>query len=463
MARMTHEMRERLEAFKAVRVKHPRLEEVDHAITQAIEEHASYAHLLLYGPSGAGKSTVMHRVTQRCLEEEPNRSIVPVVFVEARSSDIGAYARLDYYRQVLSALREHAAVKDRLVNVALSAKPTRQIRDAAEWLDMREAVEYALERLQVKAVVIDEAQHLMQVEAHHKPVEQLNWLKSMSNRTYVLHVLVGTYDLFDFRNLDGQAARRGRDLHFPRYHLEHKEERKEFVGALRYLLEHVPLTCDVDGLLLHWRTFAELCVGCIGILRDWVVDTVAGLMAEGTTTLTIEALKKYALQPAQRVRLEMEARTGERKVETGNATSHQQLQALLGKPVRVRSAASENGTSSEVLPRPSSESRSGDQPSRPTRRHVIERAPERDPVGETQLTLPSTKCSFKGIIDLSPEEMKKAGISRVECPECATTRILDIEGSHVRFPPHDKRKTRTPSREERWVMQGTGWRLRLVK
>jgi hypothetical protein len=28
-------------------------------------------------------------------------------------------------------------------------------------LDMREAVEYAFERLQVKAVVIDEAQHLM--------------------------------------------------------------------------------------------------------------------------------------------------------------------------------------------------------------------------------------------------------------------------------------------------------------
>ena len=59
----------------------------------------------------------------------------------------------------------------------------------------------------------------------------------MTNRTNVLHILVGTYDLFDFRNLDGQAARRGRDLHFPRYHLEHKEECKEFVGALRYLLE----------------------------------------------------------------------------------------------------------------------------------------------------------------------------------------------------------------------------------
>ena len=69
MSRMTHEMRSLLSAFKAVRVKHPRLEEVDRAVTQAIYEHASYAHLMLYGPSGVGKSTVMHRVTERCIDE----------------------------------------------------------------------------------------------------------------------------------------------------------------------------------------------------------------------------------------------------------------------------------------------------------------------------------------------------------------------------------------------------------
>ena len=105
-----------------------------------------------------------------------------------------------------------------------------------EWLDLREAVEHALERLHVQAVVIDEAQHLMQVVAPLKPADQLDWLKSMTNRTNVLHVLVGTYDLCDFRNLHGQAARRGRDLHFPRYHIDTATERQEFVGALRYLL-----------------------------------------------------------------------------------------------------------------------------------------------------------------------------------------------------------------------------------
>ena len=50
------------------------------------------------------------------------------------------------------------------------------------------------------------------------------------------------------------------------------------------------------------------------ILRDWVVDTVAGLFEEEGSMLTIKALEQYALQPDQRVRLEMEARAGERKV-----------------------------------------------------------------------------------------------------------------------------------------------------
>lgn len=382
-----------------------------------------------------------------------------MVFVEARPSDTGVYARLDYYRQVLLALREHASVKDRLMNLALTPAPSRSIRDAAEWLDTREAVEYAMARLQVKAVVIDEAHHLMQVHAPLRPVDQLDWLKSMTNRTQALHVLVCPYDLFDFHNLSGQAARRGRDIHFPRYHIERKEERKEFVGALRYLLEHVPVACDVDGLLSHWRWFAEWSIGCVGILRDWMVDAVAALFAEGETSLTVEALSRHALQPAQRVRLEMEARTGERKVEAGNADSHRQLQELLGKPAKGSQASSEVGTSSETLPQPPSEPRLDDQPSRLTSGHTIERAPMRDPVGTSLRPLEAFTCSFKGVIDLSLKEMMEAGITRVECPECAAKRSLNTLGKTVRFPPHEKRKTSTPSREERWVMQGTAWKL----
>ncbi len=50
MAYLTGEARARLDAFKAVMVKHARLSEIDAALSLAIEEHADSTHVLLCGP-----------------------------------------------------------------------------------------------------------------------------------------------------------------------------------------------------------------------------------------------------------------------------------------------------------------------------------------------------------------------------------------------------------------------------
>ena len=129
---MEHDARAQLSAFKAFRVKHPRLEEMDRALKQAIDSHRSYTLMAVYGASGVGKSTVMKRVAQRCREEEPDPSVVPAVVVQASPEDIGTSARLDYYRQVLDQLRGHVAVKDRVMNLALARHPEKKSRDPDE-------------------------------------------------------------------------------------------------------------------------------------------------------------------------------------------------------------------------------------------------------------------------------------------------------------------------------------------
>ena len=212
MPPMSAALRARLQAFKDYKVKHPRLEETDQALRQAIDGHRSYTLLALYGASGVGKSTAMQRVARQYREAEADPAVVPVVVVQASPEDIGASARLDYYRQVLDQLGRHVAVKDRVMNLALARHPGKKSSDPAEWLEMREAVVYALELLRVQVVFVDEAQHLMYVDTPHKPTAQLDWLKTLTNRTNVLHILVGNFDLYDFCHLNAQAARRMRDL-----------------------------------------------------------------------------------------------------------------------------------------------------------------------------------------------------------------------------------------------------------
>jgi hypothetical protein len=48
------------------------------------------------------KSTVMQRVAEKLRAEESDPSVMPVIVIRANQEDVGASARLDYYRQILN-------------------------------------------------------------------------------------------------------------------------------------------------------------------------------------------------------------------------------------------------------------------------------------------------------------------------------------------------------------------------
>jgi hypothetical protein len=264
-------------------------------------------------------------------------------------------------------------------------------------------------------------------------------------RLYLTYVLVGTYDLLDFRNLNGQTARRGHDLHFPRYQFQHEADRKAFQGALHALLQQVPLDMDIQDLMNHWYYFYERSIGCVGVLKDWLVRAVASSLRAGMRTLTLAHLERHALSNGQCESMAADASAAEQKLQY-TESSREHLWKLLGMSGMPMSEVAPVGSSS--LP-----------PSLGGSRRVGERAPGRDPVGEVQPEGGPTRCSFAGMIELSPRQMAEAGVSRIECPECLAMRALTSQGATVRFPPHDKRKTRTPHREVRWIKRGTTWTL----
>jgi hypothetical protein len=237
-----------------------------------------------------------------------------------------------------------------------------------------------------------------------------------------------------------------RDLFFSRYHLDNEVECSEFVGALRTLLEQVPLIVDVPGLLTHWRWFGEWSLGCIGVLSDWIVETVDALYRQGVTTLTIDALQKHALPPNLRARMESEARAGEFKMEQAKAQSEQELKRLLGNPAPVP------GTTPTPAASVSPDTRQG------MSGHArVERAAARDFVGDQVQTATAPKCTFSGVIPIEARRFLDGGTRLVECPDCAAMRSLEPRNGVLRFKSHDKRKTTTPNTEQRWARVDLAW------
>jgi len=176
----------------------------------------------------------------------------------------------------------------------------------------------------------------------------------------------------------------------------------------------------------------------VGVLGDWIVETVDALWSAGETVLTMEALTKHALQPDQRARLEMEVRTGEYKVARAKAQSELELQQLLG------TANTPVLTTAPMLGRSTSR---------------IERAAQRDPVGDSLPTVNALKCPFTSQVDIPFQRFLDSGTARVECPECRALRQVTPRNGVLRFPSHDKRKTLKPQTEQRWVQRETGWEV----
>ncbi len=177
----------------------------------------------------------------------------------------------------------------------------------------------------------------------------------------------------------------------------------------------------------------------MGVLKDWLVRAYHAALRSRVPTLTLTHMQTQTLANARCESMIADATAAEQKLHY-TESSREHLWSLLGMsgiPLGEVQPAANPGELSSVPP------------SRSQKGRVGERAPVRDPVGETQQIREATKCSFAGIIELSARQMAEAGVSKVECPECLTMRALTPQGATVRFPPHDKRKTRTSHREVR--------------
>ena len=322
--------------FRQATITHRLLEQTHRTILRAVREPAGFSFLLVYGPTGVGKSkmieTIVGQITQFAHAQPPisatslyaPRPLTPVLVIEADPPDQSIFNRGYYYRTVLTLMGEPTYQQHLHMDIHGRAEPVkrRALRGkAAESNDLpelKEATKEAMPRRGVRVVILDEAHHMLyggNGMAGSTLQEQLEWLKSLSSTTQVVHILVGTYDLLNFGQLNGQISRRCLPIHFPRYLLQREADCLEFQSALVSLLEKVPLRCDVTTLVgSYWVYFYEGCIGAIGVLKDWLMRAVSTTLDEGQDTLSLDCLQDHAPPTDILRQMALDAYEGEQKL-----------------------------------------------------------------------------------------------------------------------------------------------------
>jgi energy-coupling factor transporter ATP-binding protein EcfA2 len=308
----------RLEYFKGYTVAHPELVQARDALLGAIHEVAPNSLILVLGPTGVGKTTLCTKIEQLLvsemmpeLETDPGR--LPVVSVECAAPESGIFSWRDHFRTLLLQMEEP------LVNSKINPEAPVRIGDRvmkfvpsarAVGSEYHRAVEQALRFRRPVAVLIDEAQHLARMGSGRRLADQLDVIKSIANRTRTIHVLLGTYELLAFRNLSGQLSRRSIDIHFPRYRADNAEGRKRFLTVLRSFEQQLPVPEPPD-LVKDWEFLYERSLGCVGVLKDWLMRALTGAFRRRSPILTYSDFERHALSVAQCDKMLSEISEGE--------------------------------------------------------------------------------------------------------------------------------------------------------
>lgn len=321
----------RLEGFRTLTLRHPLLLRAFEELWCAIRDSSPGSIIFIYGPTGVGKTTLLKGVKKHILEMmlstmkiDPER--IPIAIAQLVAPTSGSFDWKDYFKRLLIELEEPlidhkiemGAWDTSSIQFSNDGENNRQLlaSDRPSGSRLRFACENTLRHRNLLALLLDDAQHLGIIGSGRKLLDQLNTIKSIADTSKRTHGLCGTYELIPLRNLNGQLSRRSIEIHFGRYQAQDKEQLQAFMNVLFNFQEHLPLRKTPD-LISMWDYFYERSIGCVGVLKDWLTNSLGLALEDNSPTLTLEHLEHRAPSIAQCNSMLREAVDGERELNEG--------------------------------------------------------------------------------------------------------------------------------------------------
>jgi hypothetical protein len=276
-----------LRELRAKLIAHPVLLQVEKQLTAAIEEPAGGNIVAVFGPSGVGKTVLMNAMIRRLLARETeamerNPGYTPIAWMEAAAPTSGNFNWRDNFVRCLEALGEPLIDRKRIYGPATlpGSAPVPLRHSAARVDDLQHAVEVSIRNRGTGTILIDEAQNLLKMRAGLRRLDQMDVVKSLSNLSGALYVLFGTYELTELLHLSPQLFRRTVPIHLRRYRRMEPAERVGFAQVLREFQTCAPLRGG-PPLLEDYDYFYEHSLGCVGILKCWLVRAARAALDDG--------------------------------------------------------------------------------------------------------------------------------------------------------------------------------------
>lgn len=309
----------KLKYFKDVIVPHRNIRLIlEQLLKNAIEPDDALVYLV-FGVTGVGKSRLKAEFERRLLKHFQDEIIsnpgsLIVGGIEVDSAEGGKFNYSDYYIQVLESLKEVLIDYKENYGIDLENDNEDNLKGDHEGKNakaLRRTMQKVFLHRQLKAYTLDEAQHLFDVAGGRQINVQMNWLKSIANKTQTVHILFGTYELLKCQQVNGQVGRRSEDYYLPPYYLNESKDREEFIKVIKTLQQYFPVE-NAPQLEEHWEYFMEYSIGCVGILKSWWYRALKNALDDRAKTVRIKDFKARELSAGRRKKIKEELEAGER-------------------------------------------------------------------------------------------------------------------------------------------------------
>ncbi|MED4696655.1 TniB family NTP-binding protein [Peribacillus frigoritolerans] len=288
--------------------------------------------ILLYGPTRVGKSFLAEQIFKAVndkyhKEMQEDKGLIPAILVEASPPEKRHFDWQGFYITALEKLEdiliEHKVIPE------MPKGGYKKAREYRKTSTLNMALISAIINRKTKVLIIDEAHHMAKRLTTENLQNQMDVLKTLANKTKIPIVLLGTYELQNFKDQSGQLASRGMNNHFTRYRYDNEEERMKFILCLLSFQQLLPLKIE-PSLVEHYKFFYSRTLGCVGQLKNLFYLSFRGKLQENPNIETMELsdFEEYALTLDQCEKIREEIVTGEK--DEKSSMSEQSLFRNLG-------------------------------------------------------------------------------------------------------------------------------------